>query len=183
VEFSEFQCPYCGRAAKTMHELAQAFPKEVRLVFMHNPLGFHKQAQLAAEAAQAVFVLKGADAFWKYHDKLFANPKELGRENLEKWAAELGVDMTKLKAALDQRTYQKLVKSQQRLVTKLGARGAPAFYINGRFVSGARSLDFFKSQVQAALGRAQKIMAKGVKPQDVYAHLMKKAKTRAVFTQ
>jgi predicted DsbA family dithiol-disulfide isomerase len=68
-------------------------------------------------------------------------------------------------------------------VTKLGARGAPAFYINGRFVNGARSLDFFKTQVQAALGRAQKIMAKGVKPEDVYAHIMKKAKTRAVFTQ
>lgn len=183
VEFSEYQCPYCGRAAKTMDELAKAFPKAVRLVFMNNPLSFHKQAQLAAEAAQAVFMLKGNGAFWKFHDKLFANRQALGRENLEKWAQELGVDMPKFKAALDKRTYKKITQVQQRLVTKYGGRGAPAFYINGRFVSGARKLPFFKQQVQQALERAQKIMAKGVKPADVYAHIMKTAKTSAVYAK
>jgi len=183
VEFTEFQCPYCGRGAATMGQLAKAFPKAVRIVIMNNPLSFHKQALLAAEAAQAVFMLKGNDAFWKYHDKLFANRKDLGRENLEKWAQELGVDMTKLKAALDKHTYRKMIKDQQKLATKYGARGAPGFFINGRFVSGARKLEFFKQRVQEALDRAQKIMAKGVKPADVYAHIMKKAKTRAVYTK
>lgn len=183
VEFSDYQCPYCGRAAATMDKLTKAFPKAVRVVFMNNPLSFHKQAQLAAEAAQAVFVLKGNQTFWKFHDKLFANKRDLGRENLEKWAQELGVDMTKFKAALDKRTYKKMIKDQQKLATKYGARGAPGFYINGRYVNGARKLDFFKKQVQGALDRAQKIMAKGVKPQDVYAHIMKKAKTRAVYSK
>lgn len=183
VEFTEFQCPYCGRGAARMDELAKAFPKAVRIVIMNNPLSFHKQALLAAEAAQAVFMLKGNDAFWKYHDKLFANRKDLGRENLEKWAQELGVDMTKLKAALDKHTYRKMIQDQQKLATRYGARGAPGFYFNGRFVSGARKLEFFKKRVQEALDRAQKIMAKGVKPADVYAHIMKKAKTRAVYTK
>ncbi len=183
VEFSDYQCPYCGRGAKTMDQLAKAFPKAVRVVFMNNPLSFHKQALLAAEAAQAVFVIKGNDAFWKYHDKLFANRKDLGRESLEKWATELGVDMPKFKAALDKRTYTKMIKAQQALCTKYGARGAPGFYVNGRFVSGARKLPFFKRLVQEALDRAQKIMAKGVKPKDVYAHIMKTAKTKAVYSQ
>jgi len=183
VEFSDYQCPYCGQAAKTMDELAKAFPKAVRIVFMNNPLSFHKQAQLAAEAAQAVFVQKGNDAFWKYHDKLFANKQDLGRENLEKWAQELGVDLPKFKAALDNRAYRKMTQDQQKLANKYGARGAPAFYVNGRFVNGARQLDFFKQKVQEALDEAQKIMAKGVKPQDVYAHIMKTGKTRAVYTQ
>ncbi len=181
VELSDYQCPYCGRAAATMDELVKAFPKAVRLVFMNNPLSFHKQAQLAAEAAQAVFVIKGNRAFWKFHDKLFANKRNLGRENLEKWAQELGVDMTKFKAALDKRSYKKMIQDQMKLASKYGVRGAPGFYINGRFVNGARKLDFFKQRVQEALERAQKIMVKGVKPQDVYAHIMKKAKTRAVY--
>lgn len=183
AEFSDYQCPYCGKAAKTMDALAKAFPKAVRIVFMNNPLSFHKQALLAAEAAQAVFVLKGNDSFWKYHDKLFANKRALGRENLEKWAQELGVDMPKFKAALDNRTYKKMIQDQQKMATKYGARGAPGFYINGRFVNGARKLDFFKQKVQEALDRAQKIMAKGVKPKDVYAHIMKTGKTRAVYTK
>ncbi|MFH2008071.1 MAG: DsbA family protein [bacterium] len=183
VEFSDFQCPFCGRAAKTMDELAKAFPKAVRIVFMHNPLGFHKQAQLAAEASQAVFAQKGSDVFWKYHDKLFANPKELGRENLESWAKELGVDLKRFQADLDQGTFRKLVKDQQKLVNKYGGRGAPGFFINGRFVNGAQPLDRFKMKVNEALDRAQKIMATGVKPQDVYRHIMKKGKTKAVYAQ
>ncbi len=183
VEFSDFQCPYCGRASRTMEQLAKAFPKAVRIVFMHNPLSFHKNAMGAAEAAQAVFFLKGADTFWKYHDKLFSNRTALHRENLEKWAQELGVDLPKLKAALDKHTHRKMIQQQQKLYNKYGGRGAPGFFINGRFVSGARPLSFFKEKVQQALERAQKIMAKGVRPQDVYAHIMKTAKTRAVYTK
>jgi protein-disulfide isomerase len=183
AEFSDYQCPYCGRAAATMDALAKAFPKAVRIVFMNNPLSFHKQALPAAEAAQAVFMLKGNSAFWKFHDKLFANKRDLGRENLEKWAKELGVDMTKFKAALDKHTYRKMIQDQQKLAAKYGARGAPGFYVNGRFVNGARKLEFFKQKVQQELDRAQKIMAKGVKPKDLYAHIMKTAKTRAVYTK
>lgn len=182
VEYSDFECPYCGRAAETMMKLTKAFPKALRVAFKHNPLGFHKKAQLAAEASQAVFALKGNDAFWKYHDKLFANRKALGRANLEKWAAELGVDMKKFKKALDDRTYRKQVKKQQAAVQKLGARGAPAFYINGRFVSGARKLPFFKQRVNEALEKAQTILAKGkVKPRKLYEHLIKDGKTKAVY--
>ena len=182
VEFSEFECPFCGRAAKTMHELVEAFPKAIRVVFMHNPLGFHKKAQLAAEASQAVFAQKGNDGFWKYHDKLFANRETLDRSNLETWAQELGVDMVKFKEALDQGTYTTLVKNQQALVTRLGAKGAPAFFINGRFVSGAQPLDVFKAKVNEALEAAQKVLGEGkIQPQALYDHLIKDGKTTAVY--
>lgn len=182
VEFSEFECPFCGRAAKTMHELVDAFPKAVRVVFMHNPLSFHKKAQLAAEASQAVFAQKGNEGFWKYHDKLFANRESLDRPKLEDWAQELGVDMTKFKEALDKGTYTKLVQDQQALVTKLGARGAPAFFINGRFVSGAQPLDVFKTKVNEALEAAQKVLSEGkIQPRDLYPHLIKNGKTAPVY--
>lgn len=182
VELSEFQCPYCAKAAKTMDELVKAFPKALRVVFMHNPLAFHKEAPLAAEASQAVFALKGNDAFWKYHDKLFANPKDLTRANLEAWAQELEVDMTKFKEALDKGTHTKLVKDQQKLAEKLGATGAPAFYINGRFLSGAQPMPTFKAKVNEALEAAQKILGEGkVQPRDLYDHIIKAGKTSAVY--
>ncbi|MDY0000858.1 MAG: thioredoxin domain-containing protein [Polyangia bacterium] len=182
VEFSEFECPFCGRAAKTMHELVEAFPKAVRVVFMHNPLSFHKKAQLAAEASQAVFAQKGNEGFWKYHDKLFENRESLDRANLETFAQELGVDMAKFKEALDKGTYTKLVKDQQDFVTKLGAKGAPAFFINGRFVSGAQPLDVFKAKVNEALEAAQKVLAAGkVEPKALYGHLIKDGKTSPVY--
>jgi protein-disulfide isomerase len=182
VEFSEYQCPFCGKAAKTIAQLVKEYPRTVRVFFMNNPLSFHKDAQLAAEAAQAVFKIKGSDAFWKYHDKLFANRTQLKRPNLEAWAKELGVDMKRFKAALDKRTYRKLIKDQQRIVTRLGATGAPAFFINGRFLSGARPLPVFKNKVEEALKRAKAVMKKHkLKPQQVYKHLMKTAKTKAVY--
>ncbi len=183
VEYSDFQCPYCQRASHTMHKIVKAFPKGVRLVFKNNPLSFHKHAELAAQAAYTVFALKGDAAFWKYHDKLFANRRDLGRPNLEKWANELGVDLTKFRKALDTGTYRKIIQDQQQGVEKLGARGAPAFFINGRFVSGARPFDFFKGRVNEEIEKAQKIMSKGVKPKDLYAHIIAKGKTKAVYAK
>lgn len=181
VEFSDFQCPFCGRAAGTMGQIHKKFPKAVRIVFMNNPLSFHKHAQMAAEVAYAVFKLKGNEAFWKFHDKLFANRTRLGRDNLVKWATELGVDAKKLNEALNKATYRPVTKAQQALATKLGARGAPAFFINGRFVSGAQPFAVFKKKVDEALERAQALLQKGVKPADLYKRIIAKGKTRAVY--
>lgn len=182
VEMSDFECPYCGKAANTMNQLVEAFPKALRVVFMHNPLSFHKQAMVAAEASQAVFAQKGHEGFFKYHDKLFENRTDLDRANLEKWAQELGVDMEKFKKDLDGHTYEKLIKDQMALAAKLGVRGAPAFYINGKFVNGALPIEQFKPKVDEALDRAQKELGKGIALDKIYEHLIKDGKTTAVYS-
>ncbi|HAA57099.1 MAG TPA: thioredoxin, partial [Myxococcales bacterium] len=69
-EFSDFQCPFCNRGAKTIDQIKKAYAGKVRVVFKHLPLPFHKQAHLAAQASMAAHA---QGKFWPYHDKLFAN--------------------------------------------------------------------------------------------------------------
>ena len=92
VEFSDFQCPFCGRVMPTLQQIEKNYGNDVRIVFIHNPLPFHPNAEPAAEAAIA------ADAqgkFWQMHDKLFANQQNLTRPDFEKYAQEIGLDMGK----------------------------------------------------------------------------------------
>src|SRR5690606_24663433 len=69
VEFSEFQCPFCNRVGPTLKKIAETYKDDVRIVFKHNPLPFHKDAKPAALASYAAQKL---GKFWEYHDKLFA---------------------------------------------------------------------------------------------------------------
>jgi protein-disulfide isomerase len=155
-EFSDFQCPFCSRVNPTIKELMDLYPGQIQVVWRNMPLPFHKEAPLASEAAQEVFVQKGADAFWKYHDILFENQKALTRPDLEKYAEQVGgVDMAKFKKALDDRTHQKVVENDMAVAKKAGVSGTPAFTINGYFLSGAQPLPQFKKLVDLALKEAK----------------------------
>ncbi|MEO6603568.1 MAG: thioredoxin domain-containing protein, partial [Polyangiaceae bacterium] len=73
VAVSDFQCPFCSRVEPTLKQVRDTYgPKKVRMVWKNNPLPFHNNARPAAEAAMAVFGLKGSEAFWKFHDTAFA---------------------------------------------------------------------------------------------------------------
>ena len=110
VEFSDFQCPYCKRVVDTLKKINETYKDQVRVVFKHNPLPFHKDAPLASQAAIAA----GAQGkFWEMHDKLFANMRALKRDNLEKYAAELGLDMARFKTDIDSDATKAMVKEDQ----------------------------------------------------------------------
>ncbi|MBU1535733.1 thioredoxin domain-containing protein, partial [Myxococcota bacterium] len=171
VEFSDFQCPYCGRGEKTMKEVLDKYKDDVRIVFLHNPLRFHKRAMPAANAAMEVLAQKGpSEAYWKYHNHLFDNRKDLTDENLVKWAKELaGADPVKVKAALDGKTHEAQVNEMMKFGAKFGVRGTPAFFINGYFVSGARPLPAFASIIDREIAKAKKaIEEKKATRADIY---------------
>ncbi len=154
-EFSDFQCPFCGRVNDTLKEVQQEFGDSVKIVWRHKPLPFHKEAPLAHQAAQEAFVQKGNDGFWAMHDKLFANQKALTREDLDKYAEELGLDMTKFKKALDDGTHKAFVDAENALSEKLGIRGTPGFVIGGYYLSGAQPFSKFKKLIKLALAEAK----------------------------
>jgi len=154
-EFSDFQCPFCSRVNPTIKQILDEYKGQVQVVWRNMPLAFHKEAPLAAEAAYEAFVQKGADGFWAYHDKLFENQKALQREDLEKYATELGLDMNKFKAALDAHTHEAIVKADMAVAEKAGVRGTPAFTINGYFLSGAQPYPQFKKLIDLALKEAK----------------------------
>jgi protein-disulfide isomerase len=152
VEFSDFQCPFCERAAKTMGELREAYGKDLRLVFKHNPLPFHSRG---LPAALAVECARDQNKFWPMHDKLFANARALGDPELEAYAKELGLDLKKFKACLSSQKHKKRVDEDQAQARTFSARGTPNFFINGHFISGAQRIEAFKSVIDAELQKAK----------------------------
>ncbi len=109
-------------------------------MFRDFPLGFHNRAQAAAEAAQCAHV---QGKFWEYHDKLFANQKALQTEDLKQYAVELDLDGDDFGECLDSRRFRDDVTQDQKEGSTYGVRGTPAFFINGRFLSGNQPFDAF----------------------------------------
>ena len=168
VEFSDFECPFCGRVEPTMKEVENKYGKDVRVVWMNNPLPFHKNAKPAATAGLEAHAQKGDKAFWAMHEKMFANQKALTAENLEAWGKELGLNGSKLKKALAEDKYAKTIQQQQTLANTLGARGTPAFFINGRNLRGAQPLAAFTALIDEELAKAKELVKKGTPRSKVY---------------
>jgi len=169
VEWSDFECPFCTRVTPTLTKIKEQYGKDVRVVFRHQPLPFHQNAKLAAEAAMAAHE---QGKFWEMHDKLFANQKALTRPSLEKYAEELGLNMGKFRQALDSGKFRAQVEADSSAGSAVGANGTPTFFINGRQLVGAQPFESFKAAIDEELARADKALASGVKAENLYAHLM-----------
>ncbi|MGB5812921.1 MAG: thioredoxin domain-containing protein [Polyangiales bacterium] len=169
VEFSDFECPFCGRVEPTLTQIEKKYGDDVRVVWMNNPLPFHKNAKPAATAALEAYAQKGDKGFWAMHEKLFANQRALTTENLEAYAKEIGLDMKKFKAALEGDTHTAAIQKQQALTNKLGARGTPAFFINGRNLRGAQPQASFEIVIDEELKKAKALVESGTPRSKVYA--------------
>jgi protein-disulfide isomerase len=137
VEFSDFQCPYCAKAAAEAAQVVQKYPKEVKLVFKQFPLEDHSQAQLAAEASLAA---QAQGKFWELHDKMYANFRQINRARILAWAAESGLDVNRLRADLDNHKYTQRVKAEEQEGEVAGVEGTPTFFINGKKFNGVFEL-------------------------------------------
>lgn len=148
VEFSDFQCPYCSRAAKTTEKIKEKYSDKVRFVFRNFPLSFHQHARLAAQAAMAA----GAQGkFWEYHDLVFANQRALERGDLEKYAAQLKLDMNSFKKALDDKSYDEAVAADLKLGEDVAVSGTPTMFVNGKRVANPTDFDMVSKDIEAAL--------------------------------
>jgi len=154
IEFSDYQCPFCGRFwSDTLPQIKSQYidTKKVKLVYRDFPLtSIHPNAQPAAEAVECVrYVAKGSDeAYFKMHDKIFQNQQALSTENLKAWAKELGYDIT---SCLDSGKFRSEVQKDSSDGQSAGVQGTPAFFINGKLVSGAQPFSVFKQAIDAEL--------------------------------
>jgi len=129
VAFIDFQCPYCSRVFPAIEKLLKKYPNELNVVIKHFPLRSHKFASQAAVAALA------ADRQGKYLELIavmFKNFRSLNEENLKKYAEELGLDPEKLEQDRKDSAYDKQIKDDRLLARRIGVRGVPSLYINGR---------------------------------------------------
>jgi len=153
LEFSDFQCPFCGRVNPTLQQIQREYPTQVRIMWRNYPLPFHSDAPLAHEAAWEVHRQGGSDKFWAFHDILFENQRALARENLEAYAQQVGgINMAQFRSALDTRRHQARMQQDMDAISEAGARiGTPSFFINGRLVQGAQPFEAFKAAIDRAL--------------------------------
>ncbi len=130
IEFSDFQCPFCGRHARdTMPQLDSEYIKtgKVKYVFKDFPLeSIHKNAFKAAEAADCA---GDQGKYWEMHDKLFENQRALSNEDFLKYAGELNLDKAKFEKCLDSGTYASKVRENISEGQKAGVTGTPAFFL------------------------------------------------------
>jgi len=176
VVFSEFQCPFCARLVPTIHQLEQQYGKQLRVVFKHNPLPFHKRAEPAAQLTMEAFVRRGSAGFWEAHDKLFANNRNLTDADLEQLAVDLKLSPATTMQAIHAQKHKRQIEADQQLAADLDARGTPCSFINGRRLTGARPFADFVAIIDEEIAHAQKLHGKGVPGHRLYAHMMKTAK-------
>jgi protein-disulfide isomerase len=149
VEFSDFQCPYCSRAANAVHSLKEKYSDKVHFVFRQFPLvSIHPNAQGAAEASLAAHA---QNKFWEFHDKLFANQQQLTREALEGYAKELGLNVADFKKALDDKKFAPAVEAEVKLGTANSVDGTPTMFLNGKRVADPTNVAEISKQIDEAL--------------------------------
>jgi protein-disulfide isomerase len=151
VEFSDFQCPYCQMAAKTVHEIQEKYGDKVSIVFRNFPLPMHPQAGRAAEAAQCA---NDQGGFWKYHDALFADRKAWTDDDFKGYAKASGLDVKQFGKCLDGGAHKATIDADIADGKKVGMNGTPGFYVNGIVLSGARPIEDFVEVIDSELARA-----------------------------
>jgi protein-disulfide isomerase len=149
VEFADFQCPYSAQASRTLKGLLLRYPNQVRWVFKHYPLRIHPGAPLAHEAALAA---GEQGKFWEMHDLLFRNQNRLNRHDLVAYAAELNLDLTAFREALESRRLRhRVVRDLNEGRRHLQVGVTPTFFINGKRVAGARPLSELRQLIEREL--------------------------------
>jgi protein-disulfide isomerase len=173
VEFSDFQCPFCGQFANTLDELLSSYPEDVRLVFMQYPMPMHPDAPLGAKATLAA---AGQGRFWAMHDRLFAHRTAMKRDDLLEHAKALGLDVAAFEAALDDPATGHRLEVEQALGHRLAVRGTPTFFVNGRGQAGAMDGAAVAKLVEEERQHAKRLLDAGAKREEIYARIMRAAR-------
>jgi len=171
VEWSDFQCPFCGRVEPTLKQILTTYKDDVRIVWRNEPLSFHPNAMPAAKAAMAA-AKQGNDKFWKMHDLMFANQSALSEAKYEEWAKEIGLNLPKWKADKESPEVMAAITKDSAYGTQMGADGTPSFFINGKFISGAMPFETFKPVIDEQIRKADELLKKGIKHEKLYQTLV-----------
>jgi len=151
VEFVDFQCPFCARFHPPLVEAVDGYSKNVNYMIKNFPLSFHPQAKPAAKAALAA---GEQGKYFEMSSKLLENGKSLSDEKFEEIAKEIGLNVKKFIKDYKNKDaeYEKIIQRDITLGGKVGVRGTPSFFINGR-VTSARDAASFKREIDQILNK------------------------------
>jgi protein-disulfide isomerase len=150
VEFSDFQCPYCGRAEETIDQVLETYGDRVRLVFRDFPLDIHPNAEGAAIAARCA---RAHGKYWEMNRALFRDAAKLARPDLVAAAASIGLDSLRFRSCLDAPDAREEIRRDVAEGQSYGVSATPTFFVNGVMIVGARELALFTRTIDRELER------------------------------
>ena len=154
VEFEDFQCPFCKKAKDTLQQVLVQYKGKVRLVHRDFPLQPLHPASLKAHEAGRCAEEQGK--FWEYRDLLYKNAPAAGPEQLAGYASQLGMNLPEFNKCLDSGKFRAVVQKDEDDGNRLGVQGTPAFFINGRLLSGAQPVSEFARMIDEELNKRAK---------------------------
>lgn len=148
VEFGDFQCSFCKRFFDTtLDPLLEQYGDQIYFVYRDFPV----LGPASLDAALAAACAQDQDAFWEYHDILYANPQALTREDLIRYAQSLNLDMEAFTTCYDNEVHREAVIADYVDGQNYGVGGTPTFFINGRIFVGAQPLEQFEMAIESEL--------------------------------
>lgn len=153
VEYSDFQCPYCGRGYQTVETLRKKYGGNLRFIYKNMPLPFHPMAMPAAKWFEAV-AIQSPEKSWLFHDKLFENQDKLSEDFLKQTVKSLGLNVDKAEKDAASKTVADKIESDIKEGHEMGFDGTPGFLLNGVPVKGAYPVEYFDNIVARLEGKA-----------------------------
>ncbi len=151
VKFEDFHCPFCKQVQPTLAQLLAQYDGKLRLVHKDLPLdGIHPQARQAAEAARCA---DEQGKFWSYHDKLYDSAPKAAAVDLKSYAKQVGLDLGAFERCFSSGKYKGMVQKDVLEGARAGITGTPAFFVNGRAISGAQPVEAFAAIIDEELAR------------------------------
>ena len=151
IEFADFQCGFCARSRETTQEVLEAYPQRVRFVYRDFPIEKHPRASQMAQAANCA---REQNRYWGMYDLLFDNIRDTEDSDLKGHARSLGLDMTAFETCYNSGRHAEEVAKDVADGKAAGVSGTPAFFINGRMISGAQPFEAFEAIIDDELERA-----------------------------
>jgi protein-disulfide isomerase len=177
IEGYEFACPYCWRAVPTIDKVLAEYPKDVRVVskyiLIHGAPALPPAMAACAASRQGKYP-EMKKLLWArlFNAEGQMQQDQFTAENMEKLAAEVGLDAAKFKTDFAGESCQAWVKKSQEALQPVGTSGTPSFYVNGRHINGAVPFEQFKTIIDEELAKADKAIASGTKPGEYYEQVV-----------
>ncbi len=173
VAFTDYECPYCAKAERTLLTLRAELGDDVRIAVAMRPLAMHEHATAAARAFLAAVEQGKGEAM---HARLFADQSALDDASLVASARAIGLDLKAFEAARTGPSTAAALERTEKLASSLGANGTPTFFVNGRRLMGARPYEQFRALVDEERTHAKELIKQGLAaPDQVYALMMASA--------
>ncbi|NQZ85868.1 MAG: DsbA family protein [Nanoarchaeales archaeon] len=154
VEYSDYECPFCGKFfSESYSQLKEQYIDTglVKLVFKDFPLGFHNLAVPASAAANCVQSQLGDAKYFEMHDKIFSTQSSLSVANLKVWALEIGVEESEFTSCIESEEILSEINEDLAEGSRHGVSGTPSFFINGNLIVGAQPFSVLAQMIESEL--------------------------------